>query len=141
MAPPNAYPASGTVASDGYLDASQEDGYYLNTNYHTGREVHDTLGAERKDTWTSKDQLEMIDQLRERQARSWPSRKVFDADGNCVAWSDQEVGEGKARSVAFTPPVQGSYRVEVGAFLPIGCHVLATDRLSASLAGRRRRCH
>lgn len=54
-APPNAYPASGTVASDGYLDASQEDGYYLNTNYHKGREVHDTLGAERKDTWTSKD--------------------------------------------------------------------------------------
>ena len=46
---------SGTVASDGYLDASQENGYYLNTNYHKGREVHDTAGAERRDTWTSKD--------------------------------------------------------------------------------------
>ena len=51
-APPNAYP-SGAVASDGYLDASQENGYYLNSNYHAGREVHDTAGAERRDTWTS----------------------------------------------------------------------------------------
>jgi spore germination protein YaaH len=52
-APPNAYPVSGTVASDGYLDASQENGYYLNTNYHKGRDVHDLAGAERRDTWTS----------------------------------------------------------------------------------------
>ncbi|MDX6547817.1 MAG: hypothetical protein QOG33_1367, partial [Gaiellales bacterium] len=53
-APTNAYP-TGSVVSDGYMDASQENGYYLNTNYHKGRDVHDVLGATRRDTWTSKD--------------------------------------------------------------------------------------
>jgi GH18 family chitinase len=50
---PNSYPVSGSVASDGYLDASQENGYYLNTNYHKGRDTHDLLGAVRRDTWHS----------------------------------------------------------------------------------------
>ncbi len=54
-APANAYPVSGTVVSDGYLDASQEDGYSLNANYHKAREVYDIAGAERRDTWTSID--------------------------------------------------------------------------------------
>lgn len=54
-APPNAYPISGTVASDGYLDASTENGYYLNSDYHSGREVNDTAGNERRDTWWSSD--------------------------------------------------------------------------------------
>jgi GH18 family chitinase len=52
-APPNAYPVSGTVASDGYLDASQENGYYLNSQYHAHRDTHDLAGAERRDTWYS----------------------------------------------------------------------------------------
>ena len=50
---PNSYPVSGSVASDGYLDASQEDGYYLNTNYHKGRDTHDIAGGVRRDTWHS----------------------------------------------------------------------------------------
>jgi spore germination protein YaaH len=52
-APPNARSVSGSVASDGYLDASTENGYYATTNYHSHREVHDTAGFERWDTWTS----------------------------------------------------------------------------------------
>lgn len=52
-APPNAYPVSGSVASDGYLDASTEDGYYQNSDYHANREVYDTAGNERRDTWYS----------------------------------------------------------------------------------------
>jgi len=54
-APFNAYPASGSVKSDGYLDASEEDTWHLNSNYHKKRDVHDPLGATRMDTWTSKD--------------------------------------------------------------------------------------
>ena len=30
------------------LDASQENGYYLNTHYHAGRDTHDTAGAVRR---------------------------------------------------------------------------------------------
>ena len=52
-APPNAKAASGSVASDGYLDASTENGYSLNSDYHGHREVHDVAGYERWDTWTS----------------------------------------------------------------------------------------
>jgi spore germination protein YaaH len=52
-APPNARAISGSVASDGYLDASTENGYSLNTNYHGHRDVHDAAGYERWDTWTS----------------------------------------------------------------------------------------
>jgi spore germination protein YaaH len=52
-APPNAYPVSGSVASDGYLDASTENGYNLNSDYHAMREVKDTAGNERMDTWSS----------------------------------------------------------------------------------------
>jgi spore germination protein YaaH len=51
-APPNAAP-SGGVAADGYLDASTENGYPPNTNYQMHREVFDTMGMERWDTWTS----------------------------------------------------------------------------------------
>jgi spore germination protein YaaH len=51
-APPNAKPVSGTE-SDGYLDASTENGYSLNSDYHSHREVHDVAGYERWDTWTS----------------------------------------------------------------------------------------
>jgi spore germination protein YaaH len=51
-APPNAKPVSGTL-SDGYLDAAAENGYPLNSNYHSHREVHDTTGFERWDTWYS----------------------------------------------------------------------------------------
>lgn len=54
-APANAYPVSGSVASDGYLDASQENGYPLNSDYHAGREVHDTAGNERRDSFYSSD--------------------------------------------------------------------------------------
>ena len=54
-APPNAYSVSGSVASDGYLDASTENGYSLNSDYHAGREVNDTAGNERRDTWWSSD--------------------------------------------------------------------------------------
>ena len=52
-APPNARAVSGTVASDGYLDASTEDGYSLNSDYHAHRETRDAAGYERWDTWTS----------------------------------------------------------------------------------------
>jgi spore germination protein YaaH len=52
-APPNARAVSGTVASDGYLDASTEDGYSLNSDYHAHRETLDVAGYERWDTWTS----------------------------------------------------------------------------------------
>jgi spore germination protein YaaH len=51
-APANAKPANGTQA-DGYLDASTENGYSLNSNYHAHREVHDVAGYERWDTWYS----------------------------------------------------------------------------------------
>jgi spore germination protein YaaH len=51
-APPNAKPVNGT-APDGYLDASTENGYSLNSDYHAHREVHDTAGYERWDTWYS----------------------------------------------------------------------------------------
>ncbi len=50
-AAPNA-PAS-AVGADGYLDASTENGYYANSDYHISREVHDTAGNTRWDTWTS----------------------------------------------------------------------------------------
>jgi GH18 family chitinase len=53
--PANAYPVSGSVRSDGYLDASQENGYHLNTSYHKARDVHDIAGAVRRDTWHSID--------------------------------------------------------------------------------------
>ena len=52
-APPNAKPVSGTVSADGYLDASTENGYFANSNYQAHREVHDTAGYTRWDTWTS----------------------------------------------------------------------------------------
>jgi spore germination protein YaaH len=52
-APPNAYPTSGSVMSIGYLDASGEDGYYLNSDYHAHRDANDPAGAERWDTWSS----------------------------------------------------------------------------------------
>ena len=55
-APPNAYPVSASVAPDGYLDASTENGYYANSDYHAGREVYDTAGNERRDTWSSSQQ-------------------------------------------------------------------------------------
>ena len=51
--PANAYPVSGSVASDGYFDASGENGYYLNTNYHGARDTRDIAGAVRRDTWHS----------------------------------------------------------------------------------------
>jgi hypothetical protein len=51
-APPHAYPASGTVAI-GYIDASGEDGYYLNSDYHAHRDANDPAGNERWDTWSS----------------------------------------------------------------------------------------
>src|SRR5438874_3376891 len=54
-APPMAYPVSGSVASDGYLDASTENGYSLNSDYHARREVYDTAGNERRDSWWSSD--------------------------------------------------------------------------------------
>lgn len=50
-APPNAVGSS--VAADGYLDASTENGYSLNSDYHVHREGRDTAGNERWDTWTS----------------------------------------------------------------------------------------
>jgi spore germination protein YaaH len=52
-APPNAKAVSGSVAADGYLDASTENGYSLNSDYQMHREVHDVAGYERWDTWTS----------------------------------------------------------------------------------------
>lgn len=51
-APPNAYPVSGSVAADGYLDAAGEAAYSPNGDYHIHRDVNDT-GGERWDTWTS----------------------------------------------------------------------------------------
>ena len=51
-APPNAV-AKGGASADGYLDASTEQGYYANRDYHIHREVHDTAGATRWDTFTS----------------------------------------------------------------------------------------
>jgi len=51
-APPNAR-ASGSAAADGYLDASTENGYSANSDYHIHREVNDTAGATRWDTFTS----------------------------------------------------------------------------------------
>ncbi len=51
-APPNAAPY-GSVAADGYLDASTENGYYANSNYQIHREVFDVTGFGRWDTWTS----------------------------------------------------------------------------------------
>jgi spore germination protein YaaH len=50
-APPNA--KGSAIAADGYLDASTENGYSANSNYQTHREVHDTAGATRWDTFTS----------------------------------------------------------------------------------------
>ncbi|HEV2035688.1 MAG TPA: glycosyl hydrolase family 18 protein [Candidatus Dormibacteraeota bacterium] len=53
--PSNAPPSAigNTVGADGYLDASTENGYYLNSDYHIHREGLDTQGNERWDTWTS----------------------------------------------------------------------------------------
>ncbi|TMD94076.1 MAG: hypothetical protein E6I72_13960 [Chloroflexi bacterium] len=50
-APANA--AGSKVAADGYGDASTENGYYANSNYHTHRDSHDPQGATRWDTFTS----------------------------------------------------------------------------------------
>ena len=50
-APPNA--TGDSVAADGYLDASTENGYYANTDYQIHREGRDVAGNERWDTWTS----------------------------------------------------------------------------------------
>lgn len=50
-APPNA--VGDSVAADGYLDASTEDGYSANSDYHIHREGRDTAGNERWDTFTS----------------------------------------------------------------------------------------
>src|SRR5256885_3221785 len=50
-APPNA--PGNTVGADGYLDASTEDGYSANSDYHIHREVNDTAGNTRWDTFTS----------------------------------------------------------------------------------------
>lgn len=53
-APPNALRAPGTGwVAEGYLDASTENGYSLNSDYHTHREVHDTQGNTEWDTFTS----------------------------------------------------------------------------------------
>ena len=54
-APANAYPVSGTVSSDGYLDASTENGYTYNSDYHARRDVHDIGGYERRDTFHAAD--------------------------------------------------------------------------------------
>jgi len=52
-APPHAYPdGNGTVAI-GYIDGSQENGYYLNSDYHAHRDANDPAGNERWDTWSS----------------------------------------------------------------------------------------
>ncbi len=52
-APPNAYALPGTLVAEGYLDASTENGYSPNYDYHTHREVHDTQGNTEWDTWSS----------------------------------------------------------------------------------------
>ena len=49
--PPNAMGTS--VAADGYLDASTEEGYPGNTSYVRHRETRDALGATRWDTFSS----------------------------------------------------------------------------------------
>jgi GH18 family chitinase len=51
-APPHAYPTGGQVAI-GYLDASQENGYYLNSDYHSHYDANDPAGNVRWDTWSS----------------------------------------------------------------------------------------
>ena len=51
-APPNAV-ASGSAAADGYLDASTELGYSANGDYHIHRDVNDSAGQTRWDTFTS----------------------------------------------------------------------------------------
>ena len=50
-APPNA--TGDTVGADGYLDASTENGYFANSDYHIHREGRDAAGNERWDTFTS----------------------------------------------------------------------------------------
>jgi spore germination protein YaaH len=50
-APANA--VGDTVVADGYLDASTEQGYYANSDYHTNRDARDPTGSTRWDTWTS----------------------------------------------------------------------------------------
>jgi hypothetical protein len=52
-APANAYAASGSVQAEGYLDASTENGYSLNSDYHLHRDANDALGNTEWDTWTS----------------------------------------------------------------------------------------
>ena len=52
-APPNAYALANTVVAEGYLDASTENGYAPNYDYHTHRDVHDTQGNTEWDTWSS----------------------------------------------------------------------------------------
>jgi len=51
-APPNAL-ASGSAAADGYLDASTENGYSANSDYHIHRDSVDSAGSTRWDTFTS----------------------------------------------------------------------------------------
>jgi hypothetical protein len=53
---------------------------------------------EMADSWTSKDQLEMIDQLRERQARSWKRWEKRIAEKQAV-----KAGTTKGRSKKETP--------------------------------------
>jgi spore germination protein YaaH len=50
-APQNA--VGDTVAADGYGDASTEEGYYANSDYHRHRDSRDVAGSTRWDTWTS----------------------------------------------------------------------------------------
>jgi spore germination protein YaaH len=50
-APPNV--GGSGVAADGYLDASTENGYFANSDYHMHRETRDPLSATRWDTFFS----------------------------------------------------------------------------------------
>ena len=50
-APPNV--SGSSVAADGYLDASTENGYFANSDYHMHRETRDPLSATRWDTFYS----------------------------------------------------------------------------------------
>ena len=51
-APPNAV-GSTTPVADGYLDASTENGYVNNSDYHIHRDTRDAAGSTRWDTFTS----------------------------------------------------------------------------------------
>jgi hypothetical protein len=59
---------------------------------------------EMADSWTEKDQLEMIDQLRERQARAWKKWEARIAEKQAAKAAGTTKGRSKKETLVLAPP-------------------------------------